>query len=123
VGHLSYGIQLLLCMVNSCKEGSLLLPVLSQQMIRRKSPKMHGVGGASARAGQAHDSGFCPTFALCLHTTFGARALPRWHAEEYACEACGATTRFARYNDPVKLLHTRRGRCGEWANCFALCCR
>lgn len=43
--------------------------------------------------------------------------------ECYICTACTACTRFPRYNDPIKLLETRQGRCGEWANCFALCCR
>ncbi|KAI9029522.1 hypothetical protein DFJ74DRAFT_765319 [Hyaloraphidium curvatum] len=43
--------------------------------------------------------------------------------ESYACPDCRSVTRFPRYNDPVKLLESRRGRCGEWANCFALCLR
>jgi len=43
--------------------------------------------------------------------------------EVHRCEACNVDMRFPRYNDPVKLLETRRGRCGEWANCFTLVCR
>ncbi|KAM8967690.1 peptide-N(4)-(N-acetyl-beta-glucosaminyl)asparagine amidase [Pelodytes ibericus] len=50
----------------------------------------------------------------------------RWGAnrvENHYCEKCQHINRFPRYNDPEKLLETHRGRCGEWANCFTLCCR
>ncbi|XP_061700586.1 peptide-N(4)-(N-acetyl-beta-glucosaminyl)asparagine amidase isoform X3 [Syngnathoides biaculeatus] len=50
----------------------------------------------------------------------------RWGAqrvENHYCKSCQICTRFPRYNNPEKLLDTRRGRCGEWANCFTLCCR
>ncbi|XP_021094408.1 peptide-N(4)-(N-acetyl-beta-glucosaminyl)asparagine amidase isoform X3 [Heterocephalus glaber] len=50
----------------------------------------------------------------------------KWGAnlvEDHYCDACQLTNRFPRYNNPEKLLETRCGRCGEWANCFTLCCR
>ncbi|XP_063113111.1 peptide-N(4)-(N-acetyl-beta-glucosaminyl)asparagine amidase isoform X3 [Cavia porcellus] len=50
----------------------------------------------------------------------------KWGAhlvEDHYCDACQLNNRFPRYNNPEKLLETRCGRCGEWANCFTLCCR
>lgn len=38
--------------------------------------------------------------------------------EVYKCTKCSNNLRFARYNNPEKLLETQTGRCGEWANCF-----
>ncbi|AAS50966.1 ABR193Wp [Eremothecium gossypii ATCC 10895] len=43
--------------------------------------------------------------------------------ELFRCEDCGDVARFPRYNDPLKLLETRTGRCGEWCNLFMLILR
>lgn len=43
-----------------------------------------------------------------------------WVVEVYKCNNCGTTTRFPRYNNPIKLLEYRKGRCGEWCNLFTL---
>ncbi|KAJ1290980.1 hypothetical protein BS78_02G284000 [Paspalum vaginatum] len=55
---------------------------------------------------------------LPLEIKFGASRV-----EIYRCNHCSSITRFPRYNDPRKLVQTRRGRCGEWANCFTFYCR
>jgi len=39
--------------------------------------------------------------------------------ERYVCEHCGGReTPFPRMNNPRTLMQWRKGRCGEWANCF-----
>lgn len=43
--------------------------------------------------------------------------------EVYRCKTCNSRVEFPRLNSPVKLLETRRGRCGEWVNCFMLILR
>ena len=44
--------------------------------------------------------------------------------EVYHCKNCpGVVTTFPRYNSCRKLLETRTGRCGEYANLFGLYCR
>ncbi|KAL8581107.1 hypothetical protein ACOMHN_033555 [Nucella lapillus] len=74
------------------------------------SPPCEQCGGSTQHAGSAE-----PTPA---ELAWGGGRV-----EMHACHACGERTRFPRYNHPGKLLDTRRGRCGEWANCFTLCCR
>lgn len=36
---------------------------------------------------------------------------------------CGAETKFTRFNDVADLMVSRKGRCGEYANCFTFFCR
>lgn len=40
--------------------------------------------------------------------------------EVYECKKCHRIVEFPRINNPVSLLRTRSGRCGEWVNCFLL---
>ena len=64
-------------------------------------------------------------YQLALKARHQRRERVGWasRTELYRCRECDRVTRFARFNNPSHLLSTRRGRCGEWANCFCLICR
>ncbi|XP_077244385.1 peptide-N-glycanase 1 [Tasmannia lanceolata] len=74
------------------------------------SPPCDGCGSGTSHSGMG--------VALPHEIQFGGARV-----ELYRCITCARIIRFPRYNDPLKLLETRRGRCGEWANCFTLYCR
>lgn len=70
-----------------------------------------------------------PTCQQCSSTTkfkrvnYDIKEVNANYAEIYECDDCNSVIEFKRYGICEELLETRKGRCGEWAECFTLFCR
>ena len=51
------------------------------------------------------------------------QGIVRVELHQCSVASCSEYVHFPRITDPIALLRTRKGRQGEWVNCFTLLCR